>query len=1048
VLCRGTVSFYTLPELSPAPNGREVHGCQWVGGLDQNHEETGLGEGDIMVANSRRITIVKVADKIQALKTIQFPGCLRSVRRDTIACVADSQKYALLEVEHQQKIPLFSISSLSHQSEDQAGQVEDLLVQETTLPARGSSLAPHGVRAGASPAHGRSTSLGIFAAGLGKMPSSLKADLSAEERSTSPDSRTSNRSPNRISSEVSKSSSNRHSSQDLEQGVLSPTPAQVTPGSDPQSQEAILPPHILSVTPSEFLLTTGTTADEPGVGMFVNMEGDVVRGTIEFQSYPESVVLDRHVGANDPSHSGEEIAGSLCALLPVKENARSRKVIQILPLAAGLAESARSGHCVSLPEESSHAGLQCTTSGMSQTFHAVAQLLRLVRVHLKIDSGSAQSEDYMLELDAKRNREEAVFAQSLGKTECQVVVWSGNDVYCLSANPVILQMENRLETLESLGDMDSVIQIFTDLRQKEAQTETDFLSFNYIRQRASLKVFMALLSSDLSRATVATMKTVESLLVESNLDPRVVMLFFPIMEQEVLQGPLGIWLPGGLARSLEHALEHGKNEAGDGLLDFWQMIKRYLVAWQDKRGFGSIADEQYVFDSVDAALLHVLLHLEESLPRGSPTASSVRAKLNNVVDNWGGNFDRAIVLLERYRRLFALSRLYQSRRLARKVLATWRRVIDGEIDSVGELNPESAEVQIRRYLVNLRDAALVQEYLIWLATKNPELAVEVFTDVKSRVKFTPSQALQLLKQDAPGAVQHYLEHLVFSKGNTEYTDDLIGYYLDSVISVLESSEKARNSLAQSYSTYRTLEAPKPTYINFIRDNAPSQPWWKSRLRLLQLLGGGNYASGSTSSESELTYSIPTVLARLAPFSSYLVSESIILDARQGRHREALRLLTHGLGDYDTAVRYCYFAGPQSATSFPIDESQLPSFEEQRDLFNALFDEFLSIEDLAIRLERSSELLAKFANWFDPFVVLDRVPEEWSLGLVSEFLLRTMRALRGEMLEASVVKTLSAAENLRVQMEFVEACERMGARVETEKGLESRAERLNFDLVVR
>ena len=288
----------------------------------------------------------------------------------------------------------------------------------------------------------------------------------------------------------------------------------------------------------------------------------------------------------------------------------------------------------------------------------------------------------------------------------------------------------------------------------------------------------------------------------------------------------------------------------------------------------------------------------------------------------------------------------------------------------------------------------------------------------------------MLKNRAPSAVQQYLEHLVFNKNLSQFADDLIVYYLDSVLNVLEHSEQARDSLKQSYSTYRAMRPPKPTYINFIAQNTPPEPWWQSRLRLLQLLGGGTYAASSHTTTKHLTYSIPTVLERLAPFSSYLVSESIILDARQGRHKEALRLLTHGLGDYDTAILYCYFGGPAPTSSFPVDANSLPSRDEQKDLFAYLLQEFLRIEDVVGRLERTRELLGKFAAWFDPMEALAQIPESWSVDIMSEFLLRTFRTLTSERNEAAVVKALSAAQNLQRQAELIDICEKLGPRLES------------------
>lgn len=364
------------------------------------------------------------------------------------------------------------------------------------------------------------------------------------------------------------------------------------------------------------------------------------------------------------------------------------------------------------------------------------------------------------------------------------------------------------------------------------------------------------------------------------------------------------------------------------------------------------------------------------------------------------------------------------------VLRTWRRIVDGEPDLGGDKSPTEIEIQVRRYLLHLRDTKLVEDYSLWLASRNSTLAIQFFTDDSSRVRFSPPQVTAMLKRQAPGAVQEYLEHLVFNKGLSQYADDLIGYYLDSVLNVLEHNNNARESLAQSYSTYRALEAPKPTYMGFITENAPQEAWWQARLRLLQLLGSGSYASSATSAK-ELTYSIPMVLERLAPYSQYLVSESIILDARQGRHKEALKLLTHGLGDYDTAVRYCYFGGPAPASNTTIDADSLPSRESQQELFAYLFTEFLIIEDVEDRLERTSHLLGTFATYFDPLTVLDQIPADWGIHMLKDFILRTFRAATTERNQAIIMKALSAAQNLQKQAEFVDVCEKVGAKVEGE-----------------
>jgi hypothetical protein len=209
-----------------------------------------------------------------------------------------------------------------------------------------------------------------------------------------------------------------------------------------------------------------------------------------------------------------------------------------------------------------------------------------------------------------------------------------------------------------------------------------------------------------------------------------------------------------------------------------------------------------VFQTVDAAVLHILLLLDQHSPRGPATGGSVRSELNDVVDKGVDCFDRAVELFEQFNRLYVLSRLYQSRKMTGQVLATWRRIVDGERDAGGELL--EGEQDIRRYLTKIRDQPLVQEYGAWLANRNPKLGAQIFADDNARVKFQPSEAVALLKEKAPGAVKDYLEHLVFGKNHVQYVNDLISFYLDTVLHELERSEQAKSTLLQSYETYRAL----------------------------------------------------------------------------------------------------------------------------------------------------------------------------------------------------------------------------------------------------
>lgn len=152
---------------------------------------------------------------------------------------------------------------------------------------------------------------------------------------------------------------------------------------------------------------------------------------------------------------------------------------------------------------------------------------------------------------------------------------------------------------------------------------------------------------------------------------------------------------------------------------------------------------------------------------------------------------------------------------------------------------------------------------------------------------------------------------------------------------------------------------------------------------------------------------------------------IILNGREGKHEAAIHLLVAGLGDYDTAMRYCLLGGssifhPTSWTAAPRPAT--PSREEQSRLFQHLLHEFMTIDDTHEQLERTSELLERFGGWFDLSEVLDLLPMEWSVEVVSGFLVSAFRRLVQEKNETTLAKALASAQNLRTNVNMIEKLE--------------------------
>jgi hypothetical protein len=88
----------------------------------------------------------------------------------------------------------------------------------------------------------------------------------------------------------------RYDLMDLERGEQTPLfPISQNPGvsEDGTSTGPTLPPLIVSVGENDFLVTTGTRLEDPAIGMFVDINGEAVRGTLMFSTYPRSMGTSR-----------------------------------------------------------------------------------------------------------------------------------------------------------------------------------------------------------------------------------------------------------------------------------------------------------------------------------------------------------------------------------------------------------------------------------------------------------------------------------------------------------------------------------------------------------------------------------------------------------------------------------------------------------------------------------------------------------------------------------------------------------------------------------
>ena len=63
ILSNGVLTFYSLPELSPAYASTPVRNCNWVGGVDLHADESMGGDGEVvMLSRKSRISLVRIGN--------------------------------------------------------------------------------------------------------------------------------------------------------------------------------------------------------------------------------------------------------------------------------------------------------------------------------------------------------------------------------------------------------------------------------------------------------------------------------------------------------------------------------------------------------------------------------------------------------------------------------------------------------------------------------------------------------------------------------------------------------------------------------------------------------------------------------------------------------------------------------------------------------------------------------------------------------------------------------------------------------------------------
>lgn len=138
-------------------------------------------------------------------------------------------------------------------------------------------------------------------------------------------------------------------------------------------------------------------------------------------------------------------------------------------------------------------------------------------------------------------------------------------------------------------------------------------------------------------------------------------------------------------------------------------------------------------------------------------------------------------------------------------------------------------------------------------------------------------------------------------------------------------------------------------------------------------------------------------------SATLHVEKAILLGRTGEHSQALQVLVHQEGDLQAAEAYCSRAA----------QGRDPQFRQT--LLLTLLQIYLSSEDLtsaAVDLLNNNPLVFAAEN------IIQLLPDSWSVQLVSQFLVGSLRETFHQRRMARVQKALGQAELMRHKVIWV------------------------------
>ncbi|KAI0821851.1 hypothetical protein BC628DRAFT_1542796 [Trametes gibbosa] len=550
-------------------------------------------------------------------------------------------------------------------------------------------------------------------------------------------------------------------------------------------------------------------------------------------------------------------------------------------------------------------------------------------------------------------------------------------------------------------------------------------------------------------------------LYEGELDPRVLVSYYPELRGELFQEEESVDVMAGVAehmpsedsvddiiaanlvRNYSPHLAPNTREAPPAVelrnilsMTARDMLESYLRKWRRKAAVEATTPQiqaiRMVIDTV-LAKLHVNAG---KLPDLYALVDQPNTILLSEIET----------VLINARHINALCKLYKQQNDDTKLLETWSRLVQGDW-----IDPDISDPLSRMFdlLSDKKDRGLIQHWMPWLVKNDADRALKLLMmTMSSRRRVEDDRQLLQEIQDAnPDAGAQLLENLVIHRRSvdSELHTQLATTYADHLLTCLadETTSKLWRAKALSYASGKS-DTP---FISYFATTTPDSEHKRVRLKTVLFLQGSTL------------YDPDVIRARLSPHAKLLKLELAILEGKLGNHRSALSILVHDMNDATSAEAYCTLGGevvpaktaqvigersglqawatlviplatpgkPVKPGAVPMKKTKTVDEDVKKDLVMILLEVYMSGGEATA--DRTAQLLNSQAMNLDVVDVISMIPPEWPLRVLSTFVSRSLRRTLHAHHEGQIVKAISQGENLVVADETWDVVREQGAIIE-------------------